>query len=165
MLELRKARTADLSTLLLWDQQPHVIASDPNDDWNWEQELAKEPAWRQQLMAELDGRAIGFIQIINPALEETHYWGEMSGGYRAIDIWIGMEQDLGRGYGTQMMQQALELCFEDPTVHTVLIDPLAQNTRAIRFYERLGFEFLEERDFGEDHCRIYAITRSKWENT
>jgi aminoglycoside 6'-N-acetyltransferase len=41
----------------------------------------------------------------------------------------------------------------------VLIDPLASNEGALRFYERLGFEFVEERDFGSDHCRVYRFPR------
>jgi aminoglycoside 6'-N-acetyltransferase len=32
---------------------------------------------------------IGFVQIIDPAREESHYWGDAPGGLRAIDIWIG----------------------------------------------------------------------------
>jgi hypothetical protein len=72
-----------------WDEQPHVIASDPNDDWQWETELGKSPGWREQLIAQLDGRPIGFVQIIDPACEESHYWGEVPHGLRAIDIWIG----------------------------------------------------------------------------
>jgi ribosomal protein S18 acetylase RimI-like enzyme len=62
---------------------------------------------------------------------------------RAIDIWIGEAADLGRGYGTRMMRHALERCFADPAVKAVLIDPLASNTRARRFYERLGFRCIE----------------------
>ena len=64
-----------------------------------------------------------------------------------------------RGYGARMMAQAIERCFADPAVHTVLIDPLTSNTRAHRFYERLGFEFVVERTFGEDCCRVYRLTR------
>jgi aminoglycoside 6'-N-acetyltransferase len=66
------------------------------------------------LIAELDGRAIGFIQIIDPAQEESHYWGTMPEGFRAIDIWIGLESDLGKGYGTEMMRQSMAGCQVPP---------------------------------------------------
>jgi aminoglycoside 6'-N-acetyltransferase len=36
------------------------------------------------------------IQIIDPAQEETHYWGDVEAELRAIDIWIGEESDLDR---------------------------------------------------------------------
>ena len=63
-ITLRKAKPSDQPILEYWDQQEHVIASDPSDDWDWENELADEPIWREQLMAELDDRPIGFLQII-----------------------------------------------------------------------------------------------------
>jgi aminoglycoside 6'-N-acetyltransferase len=162
MLHLRPATPADLALLRHWDEQPHVIAADPNDDWGWEVELTRSPVWREQCIGELDGRPIGFVQIIDPAREETHYWGDIPAGLRAIDIWIGAEADLGMGYGTQMMELALRRCFADPTVTAVLVDPLAANTRAHRFYERLGFQFVACRRFGADDCRVYRLNRADW---
>ena len=138
------------------------MASDPNDDWNWEVELARDPDWREQLIAELDGRPIGFVQIIDPAREETRYWGDVAAGFRALDIWIGEEDDLGRGHGTRMMRLALDRCFSDPEVSAVLIDPLASNTRAHRFYERLGFRFVERRGFGADDCFVLRLARAEY---
>lgn len=161
-IHLRPANLADLELLRLWDEQPHVIESDPNDDWSWEHELARTPDWREQLIAEVEGRPIGFIQIIDPAREESHYWGACPNNLRAIDIWIGDEADLGRGFGTRMMQLALERCFADSRVEAVLIDPLASNTRARRFYERIGFRFVEHRRFGDDDCAVYRLDRAEW---
>lgn len=146
-----------------WDEQPHVVAADPNDGWDWEVELRRAPAWREQLIAEVERRPVGFIQIINPALEDSHYWGERpSHGLRAIDIWIGAATDLGRGYGTQMMRLALAHCFNDPAVSAVLVDPLAGNRDAHRFYERLGFQFVGRRRFGNDDCFVYRPERTRF---
>ncbi|MCB9080662.1 MAG: acetyltransferase [Lewinellaceae bacterium] len=163
-LILRPALPADLPLLRRWDEQPHIIASDL-DDWGWEVELARNPPWREQLIAELAGRPIGFVQLIDPQEEETHYWGDIGPNKRALDIWIGMAEDLGQGYGTRMMALALERCFQHASVEEVLIDPLTSNTRAIRFYQRLGFEFVEERTFYGDHCQVFRLTREGWEHT
>ena len=162
MLRLRPATPADLPLLTRWDDEPHVLESDPNDDWGWETELARDPDWREQLIAEVDGVPIGFVQIIDPAREDSHYWGEVAPDLRAIDIWIGEADYLGRGHGTVMMRQALARCFADPAVTAVLIDPLASNTRAIVFYERLGFRFVERRQFGLDDCCVYRLERADW---
>lgn len=159
-LRLRPATPADLDLLRGWDEQPHVVASDPNDDWGWETELAKNPDWREQLIAEADGRPIGFVQIIDPALEDSHYWGEIESNLRAIDIWLGDEADLGKGYGTVLMKMAIERCFAPPEVTAVLIDPLASNEKSHRFYERLGFRFVERRSFGQDDCFVYRLDRA-----
>ncbi|NJL47940.1 MAG: acetyltransferase [Leptolyngbyaceae cyanobacterium SM2_5_2] len=161
-IRLRTATLADAPLLRHWDEQPHVIAADPNDDWKWETELSHTPPWREQWIAELAGRPIGFIQIIDPALEESHYWGEVAPNLRAIDMWIGKAEDLGQGYGTWMMQLALARCFADSSVTAVLVDPLVSNRRAHRFYERLGFKFLEHRRFGDDDCSVYQLNRTDW---
>lgn len=157
---LRLATTSDLVLLRHWDQQPHIVAAKGHEDWGWETELQQAPDWREQLIAELDGRPIGFVQIIDPAREESHYWGNVPNGLRAIDLWIGEKDELGKGYGTEMMRLALTRCFADPTVTAVLVDPLTSNTRAHRFYERLGFQFVERRRFGVDDCFVYRLDRS-----
>ncbi|MGB3654260.1 MAG: GNAT family N-acetyltransferase [Rivularia sp. (in: cyanobacteria)] len=159
-INLRTATSDDLELLQYWDEQPHVISSDPNDDWGWKVELKRSPDWREQLIAQIGDRPIGFIQIIDPAREDSHYWGDVMANLRAIDIWIGEETDLGKGYGTKMMQLATERCFADPNVTAILIDPLASNTRAHRFYERLGFQFVERRWFGDDDCFVYRLNRA-----
>lgn len=162
-VSVRDATVDDVALLRAWDDEPHVIEADPNDDWHWEQELQRSPDWREMWIAEVDERPIGFLQIIDPAREDSHYWGECAPDLRAIDIWIGPADALGKGYGTQMMRLAIDHCFANSEVRAILIDPLARNTRARRFYERLGFEFVEERTFGEDHCAVYRLDRERWE--
>jgi aminoglycoside 6'-N-acetyltransferase len=159
---LRTATIHDAKILREWDDKPHVRESGIDEDWVWETELLHEPEWRQQLMAEAGGRPIGFIQIIDPREEETHYWGDVEPNLRAIDIWIGEEEYIGKGYGTEMMNQALELCFGNPDVKAVLIDPLESNKIAIKFYLKIGFEFLEKRTFDEDKCLVLRLSRERW---
>lgn len=161
-MRLRPATIDDAALLCRWDEQPHVAASDPNDDWDWETELRRFPDWREMLIGEIGGRAIGFIQIIDPAREESRYWGGVPDHLRAIDIWIGDAGDLGKGHGTRMMRLALERCFADLRVSAVLVDPLAANFGAHRFYERLGFRRVERRQFGADDCVVYQLERADW---
>ena len=159
MITLRPATINDLELVKFWDTQQHVIDCDPDDDWNWEEELAQDPEWREQLIAELNGEPLGFIQIIDPYLEESHYWGDVAENKRAIDIWIGEAENLNKGYGTTMMKMAIDRCFENPAVDAILIDPLKSNIQAHRFYERLGFRFVEERQFDESLCYVYELRR------
>lgn len=163
MITLRPATIDDLELLRYWDTQLHVIACDPDEDWEWETDLNQTSEWVERLMAEKDGEPIGFLQIIDPLNEETHYWGDVEPNKRAIDIWIGEEVNLNRGYGTRMMQLAIERCFENPDVTGILIDPLATNTKAHRFYERLGFTFIEERVFNGDRCFVYELKRTGYQ--
>ncbi|HER35316.1 MAG TPA: N-acetyltransferase [Halothiobacillaceae bacterium] len=163
-MRLRPATPADLDLLRRWDAAPHVVAARGEDGpFDWEAELPRRPDWRELLIAEAEGRPVGFIQIIDPAREETHYWGDAEPNLRAIDIWIGEAEDLGRGLGTRMMRLALARCFADPAVTAVLIDPLAANVRAHRFYRRLGFQPVERRTFGPDDCLVLRLDRAAWE--
>jgi len=163
MLHLRQATLADRALLEHWDRQPHVAAASGDDDfYDWQAELPRALPWRELLLAEIGTRPIGFVQIIDPFLEETHYWGEIEADLRAIDIWIGEASDLGRGYGSKMIRLALNRCFAEPAVKAVLVDPLAANHRAHRFYERLGFRRIERRLFGADDCWVYRLDRQDW---
>ncbi|MBW1294769.1 GNAT family N-acetyltransferase [Aquimarina litoralis] len=164
MIKLRTATIHDLDLLQYWDTKQHVIDCDPDDEWNWEFELNRNPEWREQFVAELDGIPIGFIQIIDPFLEETHYWGDVGPHKKAIDIWIGEEKNLNKGYGTKMMEIAIEKCFSDQSIDSILIDPLKSNIKAQRFYKRLGFEFLEERKFNDASCMVYELKKNRLAN-
>ena len=167
---LRPATAADIPVLERWDQEPHVIAATSDDpdqpkafgDLYWPEELALVCDVYRYFIAEREGRQIGAMLIIDPHLEPTHYWGEIEPGLRAIDIWIGAADDLGKGYGETMMRLAFRLCFADPAVTAIVIDPLAGNERAHRFYRRLGFEPEARRTFGEDDCLVHRLTRGSW---
>lgn len=164
MIRLRAATLDDVPLLDRWDQDPAVIASGGVEDTtDWAEEISGADEWTEILIAELDGRPIGTVQIIDPALEHTHYWEKVEADLRAIDIWIGDEADRNQGHGTEMMTQALQRCFTPPEVTAVIIDPLASNTAAHRFYQRLGFVPLEERTFGEDRCLVHRLERSEWQ--
>jgi aminoglycoside 6'-N-acetyltransferase len=153
-LRLRRARAADLPTLEAWDRDPAVIASGVDGDaWGWPRELRRNPPWRAMLMAELWGRPVGFVQIIDPCREESRYWGRVPASLRALDLWIGAAADRGRGLGARMMRLALDRC-RAGGARAVLIDPLARNRAALRFYRRMGFRPVGRRRFGRDDCLV-----------
>lgn len=158
---LRKVRPEDAALLDRWDGDEAVIASNPNDVGlsDWAAEIAADPDWRRFWIAEVDGRAVGVLIDIDPAREESRYWGECGPGLRAFDIWIGEARDRGRGVGGEMMRLALAEAFAEPAVEGVIIDPLASNTAAIRFYERMGFRPVGRRRFGEDDCLVMRLDR------
>lgn len=167
-LHIRPATIEDAAQLYLWDEKPHVQAAVSNSgtssfDADWEEELAQRSDGTEFFIAQVATVAIGALQIIDPATERSHYWGEMAENQKAIDIWIGEESYLGQGYGTQMMAFAIEHCFATEKVHTILIDPLSNNLRAHKFYQSIGFEFVEQRQFDEESdCTVFKLTRKKY---
>jgi aminoglycoside 6'-N-acetyltransferase len=167
---LRRATTEDARWLDVWDTDADVIAcstDDPNAtvafaNTEWAEELAAQDEHSQYFIGELDGRPIGAMQICDPHLEASHYWGEIAPNLRAIDIWIGAREDRGKGHGAKMMQLALDKCFADPRVTGIVIDPLASNERAHKFYRSIGFKPIGRRNFGGDDCLVHELTRQDW---
>jgi aminoglycoside 6'-N-acetyltransferase len=157
-----------MNIILDWEDKDHLQGTwggDPEfNDWNWENELPRRNlSWRYQLIAEADDDSddhdndatipIAFVQIIDPLEEETHYWGvDCEPNLLAIDIWIGDERYINRGYGTQIMIQVLQssFVFGNRNVSAVMVDPMYDNYAAHRFYQRLGFIPVGSRYFGPD---------------
>lgn len=87
-----------------------------------------------------------------------------------VGFFIGDADMRGRGYGTDMIQTLLRLCFTELGVRKVSLNVFAYNERAVRLYERLGFvregTFREEvfcRDRWWDEYR-YGLFREEWRN-
>ncbi|MFT4187278.1 MAG: GNAT family N-acetyltransferase [Aeromicrobium sp.] len=168
---MRAATPDDVPVLRQWDREPHVIACSSDrpglevafDGIDWPEEIASMSPVSFWEIAEVDGRPIGVVQVCDPHREPTHYWGDVEPDLRAIDIWIGPPDALGRGYGSQMMTLTLDRIFADPAVTAVVIDPLNSNTAAHRFYQRLGFEVEGRRVFDGDDCLVHRLTRERWQ--
>ena len=162
---LRRATLADAAMLDEWRKRPHVqLGFGEEQPPNWIEELSINEDWHDPVIAEADGRPVGYVEIIDPAREATHYWGEVEDNLRAIDIFIADEKDLSKGYGAVIMRLALERCFAAPDVKAVVIDPLVSNKRAIRFYERLGFQHDGVRNFCGNDCAVMRLSRTVWLN-
>ncbi len=169
-VSLRAATVHDAPLLHQWDLDPDVIGATTSEPdahvafggLDWHEELRAQSPVSYYLIAEADGRAIGAMQVCDPREEPTHYWGDVRPNLRAVDIWIGAPGDRGRGFGAHMMRLAHTNCFADAAVDAIVIDPLVTNTRALRFYERLGYRRLHERMFGDDRCLVMQLTREQF---
>jgi RimJ/RimL family protein N-acetyltransferase len=79
----------------------------------------------------LDGdRLIGFttLWVVN--------WASAEG---RVGIGIGERADWGRGYGTDAMQVLLRYAFAELNLARVSLEAFAENTRAVRSYQKAGF--------------------------
>ncbi len=58
-----------------------------------------------------------------------------------MDLFIGRDDRIGRGVGTRIVAAALrELIFAHADAERCLVDPSPENKRAIRCYEKCGFQ-------------------------
>jgi RimJ/RimL family protein N-acetyltransferase len=99
-------------------------------------------------------------------------------GYSSLDLrnqrcmvgwFIGDAAMRGRGYGADMIETLLRVCFEVVGVRKVRLEVFEFNENAIRLYERLGF-VLEGVFRKEMFCRgrfwdvrRYGLFRGEWE--
>lgn len=84
-----------------------------------------------QFLIELDGGAIGFIQCS----EETDPM------YRHASIDISLRSPWqGKGLGPDAIKTLARFLIDQHGHHRLTIDPAAQNTNAIKAYERVGFK-------------------------
>lgn len=57
-----------------------------------------------------------------------------------LDIWMGCEANCGKGYGPDALQALCEYLFLTYGIVEFVIRPSARNRRAIRAYEKAGFQ-------------------------
>lgn len=95
-----------------------------------------------------DGESIGFIQYY---IQDAETIG--------LDMWIGTVQERNHGYGSEALRKMVELIHEKhPQVKELFIDPEVENIRAIKCYQKAGFQPIEE-IVGEegDKCLLMKI--------
>jgi aminoglycoside 6'-N-acetyltransferase len=84
-----------------------------------------------RLVIELHGAVAGMIQFgEEPEPDYRHAW---------IDLFLGPEH-LGQGLGVDAVRSVARYLIEERGHHRITIDPAVDNTRAIRCYEKVGFE-------------------------
>ncbi len=69
----------------------------------------------------------------------------VTGDAWTLDALIGPSEYVGRGIATQMLESFLShIQHQNRALRTVLIDPEANNSRAIHVYEKVGFQLVSE---------------------
>lgn len=141
-MRLRPIAEGDEAELLRIHRTPEVKRwwDEPGPDFPWD-----EPE-STRLTIEVDGKVAGLIQ----------YWEETEPKYRHAGIDLFIDPDLhNQGIGSEAVRRVARELFEERGHHRVTIDPAAENTAAIRAYEKVGFKPVgvmrrHERDTGGD---------------
>jgi len=76
-----------------------------------------------------------------------------------LDMWIGTVQERSHGYGSEALRQMVELIHQKhPQIKELFIDPEVDNIRAIKCYQKAGFQPVEEIIGDEgDKCLLMKI--------
>jgi len=81
----------------------------------------------------VDDKPVG--QVNYNSIDKHNSW-------TALDIWMSCEANCGKGYGSDAIKTLCEYLFRDFGVTEFVIEPSARNSRAIRAYEKAGFQYM-----------------------
>ncbi|MGB6977492.1 MAG: GNAT family N-acetyltransferase [Gammaproteobacteria bacterium] len=95
------------------------------------------------------------MQCPNPKGLFTHE----SPGVFCMDLFIGEEEFLGKGYGAPIVRTFVNYIFSHFNAQIIFIDPAITNKQAIRCYEKAGFIFAKEAFDGVTNCHVMKIEK------
>ena len=135
----RPMTAADLPLVRRWLAEPHVAQwwGDPAEQYALVSGDLDEPAMDQFIVSAI-GHAFGYLQCYDLTAWNSGF-GTHPEGTRGIDQFIGEPDIVDRGHGSALIRTFIErlLAFGAPRIVT---DPDPANARAIRAYEKAGFE-------------------------
>jgi aminoglycoside 6'-N-acetyltransferase len=135
----RPMTTADLPLIQRWLTLPHVREwwGDPDQQYALVSGDLNEPAMDQYIVSVADS-PLSYLQCYDPT-EWNSGFGTQPLGTRGIDLFIGEPMMIERGHGSALLRS-----FTDDRLRKgaprMVTDPDPVNGRAIRAYQKAGFE-------------------------
>jgi aminoglycoside 6'-N-acetyltransferase len=137
--EFRAMAAADLPLIRHWLAEPHVTQwwGEPDEQFGLVSGDLDHPAMEQFIVA-ADGRPLGYLQCYGLTEWNTGF-GPQPSGTRGIDLFIGEADMIGRGHGSALIRAFIDGLLKTGTPRAVT-DPDPANARAVRAYEKAGFQ-------------------------
>jgi RimJ/RimL family protein N-acetyltransferase len=133
-----------------WMQRPHWREwwGEVETELGYIRDMVEGRDTTRPYLFELDGEPAGYIQawiiadhLREPWLGKTPWLRDVPADSIGVDLAIGNIENLSRGLGTAALKAFAEMLMGEGHCH-ILIDPDAANLRAIRAYQKAGFEEL-----------------------
>ncbi|MFP7478269.1 GNAT family N-acetyltransferase [Terribacillus saccharophilus] len=145
-LAIRPLHIIDISLLAKWLSNPEILFYYEGRDNAFDKEKARkvffnplDPA--QKCIFSYKEKPIGYVQYYELDVDEKTEFGYL--GKQQI---YGMDQFIGetaywnKGIGTLLVQTMVQLLKKEKQAEMIVMDPQAWNERAIRCYEKGGFQ-------------------------
>jgi aminoglycoside 6'-N-acetyltransferase len=131
--------SADLPLVRRWLALPHVVEwwGDPDEQYALVSGDLDEPAMDQYIVS-MAGHPFGYLQCYDLTAWNSGF-GTHPKGTRGIDLFIGEPDMIERGHGSALVQAFADDRLENGAPR-IVTDPDPANHRAIRAYEKAGFE-------------------------
>lgn len=129
----------DLPLIRQWLARPHVREwwGDPSEQYALVSGDLNEPAM-DQFIVSAEGKDFGYLQCYELTAWNTGF-GVHPRGTRGIDLFIGEPEMIERGHGSAFIRAFIANRLRNGAPRMVT-DPDPANTRAVRAYEKSGFE-------------------------
>jgi RimJ/RimL family protein N-acetyltransferase len=171
-ITFKKFAEQDLPLFLEWAKRPHVKDAwfvggyEPIDKYD---EKIVGNGYDYSFIICLDNNPVGYIQCSDlyaykklcPKPKGV-FTNEEPGAF-CLDLFIGEEEYLNKGYGAEIVKLFVDKLFAEFKAKKILIDPACSNKRAIRCYEKAGFEIIKKEHDGVEEVYIMAISDDKLE--
>ncbi|WP_224268757.1 GNAT family N-acetyltransferase [Haloprofundus salinisoli] len=172
MVSFRPATmVADLGRLHRWLNSEHVLPY-----WRLNHSLPRFRAALDEKLA--DDHLTPYVGSLDhvPMSYFERYWAAddpLAAHYDAepadqgIHLLIGPPEYLGHGYAPALLRAMTALAFRHPETDRVVAEPDARNERAIRVFERCGYEPVREFEFPEEEktALLVVCERDRFEST
>jgi aminoglycoside 6'-N-acetyltransferase len=135
----RSMTAVDLPLIERWLGSPHVVEwwGDPEEQYALISGDLDHPDMDQFIVA-LDDQPFGYIQCYALSTWNQSF-GLQPPATRGIDQFIGVPAMIGRGHGSGFIRQFVEALLASG-IPRVVTDPDPDNGRAVRAYEKAGFQ-------------------------
>jgi RimJ/RimL family protein N-acetyltransferase len=141
-VQLRSVRESDLPDYVRWFNDPEVTQFTAMESGNitlegereWFAGISDPDTPGRTWAIEAGGRHVG-----NCALRPR---GEPNQENASLGIAIGDKTAWGQGYGTAATREALRIGFDEMGLHRIELTAFGPNARAIRCYEKCGFQYV-----------------------
>jgi aminoglycoside 6'-N-acetyltransferase len=135
----RSMTAADLPLIRRWLASPDVVEwwGDPGEQYALVRGDLEHPDMDQFIVA-VDDQPFGYIQCYKISTWNQGF-GVQPPATRGIDQFIGEGAMIGRGHGSGFIRQFVEGLLASGTPR-VVTDPDPDNIRAVRAYEKAGFQ-------------------------
>jgi aminoglycoside 6'-N-acetyltransferase len=135
----RPMTQTDLPLVRRWLAEPHVVPwwGDPSKQYDLVSGDLDEPAM-DQFIVSADNRDFAYLQCYDLTAWNSGF-GEHPRGTRGIDQFIGEPDMVGRGHGSAFIRAFVDARLKEGAPR-IVTDPDPTNARAIRAYEKAGFE-------------------------
>ncbi len=102
-----------------------------SDEWN-----------ASRCIIQYQGRAVGYVQAyqLDREMFEEYCYPYTPEPVYGIDQFIGVPELWGQGIGRRFIKLLADYLFESCRAQAIVLDPHADNPRAIRCYEACGFQ-------------------------